>query len=170
MPIASYLLLPWFSGSGTAIGVGRSNTVQLIKLYLPATITVASIVTAAPTSDSGKHWGVGLYNIGGTLVLDSGPMAMTGAANEILSASITPVEIVQDMYWLGVTTESSTATLCAASMTQQGTGIMNKGTAVLGTPTNNGSNGQLPSTTGAITGTTTPVSADAFCPFVKLQA
>lgn len=168
MPIATYLLLPFAANSAnTGFIHGQGNNVWLFKCYVPGTITVSLIAAVATTSDAGNFAGIGLYDLDGNLLVDSGPMAMTGAANEVLSAAIAPVLVPQDTYWLAATSDSATAELLAADYNAS---IEIASTSPLGQATNVSAGGQLPATTGIITTPIPASSVDRLAPLIKIQA
>lgn len=171
LPVADYILLPWPSTAGSQASLANtSNQVALIRVYMPSAITVSLITFSVLSSDAGKFWGVGLYDLDGNLILDSGPVVMPASPliNQMLHSSISPVTIGSGIYWMASSTNSPSSTLRSVSTPSASTNLLNDGVAILGAAANPSVAGQLPATTGAIT--TPPITGNNIAPLIKLQA
>ncbi len=150
MPTASYLLLPWFATCGGSSPIGQGDAVYLYQIFLPADITVSFIAMMAAQAVAGDHWATGLYDLDGNLVLESGPIVMAGSgSDELLSASISPVDIVEGVYWLAWTSDSITSTIRPAQTFTSAQYLLNLGTLIFALAAG---------------------SSDEIAPYVKIQA
>lgn len=89
-----------------------TNTVNLTCISFPVKFNINHIVFYVSTTDAtgGHLYDVGVYDIGGNLVADIGPTAMTTSGlNEIAPAQSTPVVINPGIYCMAVTGNSNVA-------------------------------------------------------------
>ncbi len=166
----TYCVLPWpATVGGASIGVGTNNNVSLIRVYIPAPMTVSQIIFGTTVQFIGHNYGFGLYDLDGNLFLDSGPV--TSPSTNIhgkYAVSITPVQIGSGVCWLAYTCDSSNDSFEPIATPDIVTSLVSDGTAIIAHATNPSVAGQLPSTTGTIT--LDIPSGSSIAPLVKLQS
>lgn len=164
---ATYLMLPWPATTGGNAGVGSSNKTWVFRLFLPATITVNSVVWRIATGEAGKFISFGIYSIDGlTRHLDTGPVSC--ASNNTVGTKTlgSPVTLTPGMYWLAWTSDSISMSFNAIGYGVNAAAIRENGTFQYGHGSNASSAGQLPATLGSIT---SDVFVQDSIPIVKLQ-
>lgn len=146
-----FLMLPNHMGGTTAAAaaVAANNRVMVVRVQLPHTITVSSIVLEVTTAVGASQVGAGLYDPNGNRMIHTG--AVDSASTGVKSTNIDDVAIMPGTYWWAWTA-SDTGVLVRCIAADAGfTGVLNGGTAQFGRAANASVAGVLPATLGAIT-------------------
>lgn len=149
--------IPDSSGATNAFS---ANNMKVFQFVLPYAVTVNQIVfEVIGVSGAGTNLGLGLWDAAcSTLVLNSGVMTAGGtpdinvAGLKTKTISGGPVTLNPGVYWLTMTTDSTTLTLRSTALPSQAINMVNAQTnkkyAIAG---NNGSAGTFPASCGAVT-------------------
>ncbi len=148
---------PQSSGATTAFSV---NTVRVWQFVLPFAVTVNQVsFEVVGTSGAGTSLGLGIWDAPcSTLLLNSGVMTAGGSPDinvaGVKTKAITggPVTLNPGVYWLAMTTDSTTLTLRSTSLPSQVITMLNAQTnKKFAQAGNNGSAGAFPASCGTLT-------------------
>jgi hypothetical protein len=161
---------PQSSGATTAFS---TNTTRVWQFVLPFAVTLNQMTfEVVATSGVGTSLGLGLYDAAcASLVVNSGVMTAGGSPDinvaGVKTKAITggPVTLNPGVYWLAMTTDSTTLTLRSTSLPSQVITMLNaQANKKFAQGGNNGSAGAFPATCGALT-----VAASNQPPIVLLE-
>ena len=132
----------------------RSNTLNVVRVYVPHRITITKVGIRLSTAFTGGKYAVAIYSSdGNTKHIDTGAQSTTSAGTQVitLGASVT---LSPGFYWYAFTVDNTTAGFRAAA--HDGSDLaLNADTTQTGTAANASSVGVMPSTLGTITGSDT---------------
>jgi hypothetical protein len=149
--------IPDSSGATTAFS---ANAQRVWQFVLPYAVTVNQIAfEVVATSGAGTSLGLGLWDAAcSTLVLDSGVMTAGGAPDINVAGVKTktisggPVTLNPGVYWLAMTTDSTTLTLRSMALPSQAINLVNaQANKKFAQAGNNGSAGAFPASCGTVT-------------------
>jgi hypothetical protein len=137
----------------TPISTTMSTTVRAIQFVLPFAITVAKITANLVTGVAAGVTSFGIYNSAGTLLIDSGQITTTVAAQGVVQATITPVALPPGVYYFGFISNSTTTAFSGTTGLNNTTtgGILNKTLVRMGHSANGYSGVNMPSSLGSLT-------------------
>jgi hypothetical protein len=162
---ATCVMLPAYDTQGTTnIGAVIANRVYLQRVFVPALIVVNRISYYNVSSIASQFWGMGIYSIAGSLLVDSGPVSTSGAG--VKGANIASITLTPGMYWLAWTCDSTGPVVRSALMSGNASEIRDENASQRAHATNTSTAGQLPSTLG---GTTADATAADSVPLICLK-
>ena len=142
---------PTASSAGTVVGV--NNQIRLIQFVLPFRAVVRRLALEISTLSVGGNLGVGLYDAGGNLILESGAISTTTTG--IKTASITAVTLEPGVYFHVETADNTTVQVRKVGLSAQVRNLLNANAVEKsGLAANTSTAGVLPATLGAIIVTT----------------
>jgi len=148
---------PQSSGATT---IFSANTMRIWQFVLPFAVAVNQMsFEVVGTSGAGTSLGLGIWDAScSTLLLNSGVMTAGGSPDinvaGVKTKAITggPVTLNPGVYWLAMTTDSTTLTLRSTSLPSQGITMLNAQTnKKFAQAGNNGSAGAFPAACGTLT-------------------
>ena len=140
--------------TGTAVIVAAIDQTRAYGFVLPFRVVVGNIVTEVTTGGgAGKKYGVGLYDVNGNLILETG--TLDANTTQINSTSITAVTLEPGIYFHAQTSDSATTQLRTINFVSQEQDFLKQGSAnQVGIASNTGSVGTLAATMGTLDGST----------------
>jgi hypothetical protein len=161
---------PQSSGASTTFS---ANTMRVWQFVLPFAATINQVTfEVVATSGAGASLGLGLYDAAcASLLVNSGVMTAGGSPDINVAGVKTkaiqggPITLDPGVYWLAMTTDSTTLTLRSTSLPSQVITMLNsQANKKFAQAGNNGSAGAFPATCGALT-----VAASNQPPIVLLE-
>jgi hypothetical protein len=146
-----YYMLPATVGQSANNWSGIANVVRTFPVQLREGMFVDEIQWRNNTNAASNFASVGIYDLNGNLLVDSGPQSTAGAGQRRVALT-TPVFLPAGMYIAAYTATTTNTTQFATFAS--GTGIdtlYNAFNNYLGTAANSATAGQLPATLGTIT-------------------
>ena len=136
---------------GVGVIVSGVDQCKVWQFVLPFRAVVRQISTEVTTAGgAGKKYGVGLFDVNGNLVLETG--ALDANTVQLNTTSITAVTLEPGIYWQGQTADTTTVQLRDLVRGSTEVSFLNASGTIIadGTTGNAGSVGTLPSTMGAL--------------------
>jgi len=133
----------------TTAALASINQVRVAQFVLPFRMIVRTLVSEVTTlGGAGKKYGVGIYNVDKTLLVESGALDANTAA--INATAVTATTMEPGTYYVAWTSDSTSTILRAVNTQIQS--VLNQGTDTrMGAAANSGTAGVLPATLGVIT-------------------
>jgi hypothetical protein len=130
------------------------NQVSVFRFSLPAQITISQITAYVTSAHAGHFFNVGIYDVNGNKLVDSGAMNC-GSANTVVSVSITPVQIGPGEFYLAQSVDTTTGVDVITFQPSAGFGanpeaFYNQRSIKYGQAANSTSAGVLPATLGVV--------------------
>ena len=160
-----YILLPipaTLNGLNFNQVMGAANEVQVFKFLMPLPLIITRITAYIGIASAGGLFGVGVYSSAGAKLIASGAQSTTSTG--AIEATVTATTIGPGWYWLAVTMDNTTSAFRSANNDATADAVLNQSFTQKGTAANASVAGVLPTTLGAITGSTAIATA-----YVKLQ-
>lgn len=96
---------------GNSVQVASANDVYAVLVYVPASFTIANTTWYIGTTDSGKHAGLGIYDVSGNKLWSDTVSTTSGGA---VQHSATGYTVATGFYYLAYTYDSTTASCYGA--------------------------------------------------------
>ncbi|KKK64291.1 hypothetical protein LCGC14_2985710 [marine sediment metagenome] len=138
----------------TGIAFSGVNQVWTWQFVLPFRATTRQIIAEVSTGGAaGKFYGLGLYDVGKNLLVQTG--AIDAQAVAVTSTSVTAITLEPGVYWFAQTCDDAATQFRLLGFgTQTSFTSANENTARGGTAANPGVAGVLPATLGVVTANT----------------
>ena len=140
------------STAGTG-AIGNANAVGVLQFTLPVGMLIGHCTVVNATAQSAQTATLGIYDVNGNKLIDTGTFSLTSGAPTALTNSFTQVYLPAGTYFFAWSNTTSNA-VCLDVFTNFGpwqTLFENANTVKLGTAGNSASSGVLPQTLGTIT-------------------
>ena len=149
-------------GANTLINTAVNET-RVFEFVLPFRATISKVVSEVRVLETGKFYGVGLYDVNGNLVVRTAALSLDSIGIQE-SNLVTPATLEPGVYYLAQTTDATgTGALRGLTSNSATLAIMNEGAENrAGAAANDGTAGVLAATMGAVSASQATMPAEVF--------